>query len=61
MSPSQAIELSIAAKAKGYALAVNFGRVQFQTVEYDARGVSTITPRTGWLDYDEALLIIKGE
>ena len=57
----EAVRLSNAAKAKGYAVAVLGGRVQFQTVEFDSAGASTVTPRTGWLTYNEALEIINSD
>jgi hypothetical protein len=60
MDIKQAMEISAKAKESGYAVAVKNGLVQFQTVEYDNNGVSTVTPRTDWLDYDGAMEIING-
>lgn len=61
MDIQQGIELAKAAKEAGYAIAVKQGKVRFETIEYMPSGVSIITPRTGWLSYNEAIEIIKGE
>ena len=55
MTLQQGIKLAQMAKAKGYALRAEAGRVQFVTVEFDAKGASTVIPRTEWLTYEEAI------
>lgn len=56
MTLAQGIELGQLAKAKGYVLAANKGKVQFQTGHYDAKGIWVIDQRiTTWIaDYNEA-------
>lgn len=56
----QGIEIAKAAKEAGYAVAVQNGKVQLHTVEYNADGTSIVTPRTEWLDYAEAMEAIQG-
>ena len=53
MTLTQGIELAQLAKAKGYAVRAEAGKVQFVTVAYDG-AKSTITEHTGWMGYDEA-------
>ena len=60
MNIKQGIEIAQAAKKAGYAVAVRNGKVQFQTVEYSANGTAEVTPKTEWLDYDEAMEVIVG-
>lgn len=60
MTLQQGIELGKAAKNAGYVIAVKNGKVQFQTVEFKANGVSVVTPHTDWIDYEEAMEIIAG-
>lgn len=59
MTLEQGIELAQMAKAKNYALRAEAGKVQFVTVEYDAKGAATVTERTGWMGYDEAKQIME--
>lgn len=42
------------AKAFGFALAVDAGKFQFQTVTYDKKGVSTCKAESPWLNLDDA-------
>lgn len=59
MNIKQAMEISTKAKEAGYAIAVKDGKVQFQTVLYKEDGTSDVTEHSDWLDYEEAMEIIK--
>lgn len=59
MTLQQGIELAQMAKARGYALRAESGKVQFVTIEYDEKGQSTEIERTGWLDFDEAKEVME--
>lgn len=56
-----AFKLAQLAKAKGYAVAVKAGKVQFQTVVYDAKGKAKITRHTDFISIAEALNIINAK
>ena len=60
MTLQQGIEIALLAKAKGYALRAQNGLVQFVTYERDT---DTITPRTEFLNYQQAkqLMLDAGE
>lgn len=60
MDFKQAIELSKLAKVAGFGLAVESGKVQFQTVTYNPDHTSTVIPKSEWLNYSDALKFIKG-
>lgn len=51
MTLQQGIELAQIAKAKGYVLAADAGKVQFQILDADGNVEVEITD---WVDYDEA-------
>ena len=42
------LQAAAAARTAGLVVAVRAGRGQIQRVTYDARGVATITPLSGW-------------
>lgn len=58
MNMQQAICLGQKAKAAGYSVRVENGKVQFVTVIYADSGESTVTQHTDWIDYEEAMEII---
>lgn len=47
------------ARMKGLAVACKAGKLQLQTVTYDRRGRSTVTPRSEWLIPAEALKAVS--
>lgn len=56
MTLEQGIELAKIAKSKGYVLAAENGKVQFQILNSDGDVEKEIT---GWVDYDEAKAIMN--
>jgi len=58
MNFAQAAEISQAAKKQGYATQAKCGKLRFVVVEFNDKGGSTVTPRTDWLDYEEAKAIV---
>lgn len=59
MTLAQGIELAQLAKAKGYALQAEVGKVQFVTVKYGSDGSSIVTPHTNPMDYAEAKELLE--
>lgn len=58
MTLQQGIELAQIAKAKGYVLAADAGKVQFQILDADG---SVEVEITDWVDYDEAKELMGNE
>jgi hypothetical protein len=60
MTLAQGVELGQLAKAKGYVLVANKGKVQFQTGHYDEKGNWVVDRKiTTWIaDYNEAKELI---
>ena len=55
MTLPQGIEIGQLAKAKGYVVSANKGKVQFQVGHFDKKGKWVIDNRvTPWIGYDEA-------
>jgi hypothetical protein len=59
MTLTEGKTIATLAKAKGYAVQAEAGKVRFVTIEYAKNGTSTVTPRTDWLTFDQAMEIIK--
>ena len=53
------IALGQMAKAKGLSVAVKQGRYQIQHVTYGSDGVSTVTPKSGWISREAALVALS--
>lgn len=47
------------AKAKGLSVAVRRGLYQIQHVTYGSDGVGVVTPRSGWITREAALLALS--
>lgn len=59
MTFQQSIKLAQLAKAKGFALRAENGKVQAVTVAYAKNGKSTVTEKSGWMNFDEALVVLS--
>ena len=59
MTLQQGIQVSQAAKAKGYVTRAHKGKVQFIVGKFDKKGIFKIELEvTGWVGYKEAMALI---